>query len=114
MPAPASHFDLEAVRLHPRFSVEQGVREDGTAKVRAVDHLSWSAPDATVPARERTKKRMKLASVNGHCCIPEQTHHDHLDDLFGATRLFIEQVGQLPGIWKADIDAAFRYLCVST
>ena len=107
-PLPASTLDLEGVRLNPRFAVVQGEKEDGTPKVRAIDHLSWSAPQDGVPMRERTRKRQKLGSVNGHVSMPEQIQHEHLDDLFAATRVFMDSVGELPELYKADIDAAFR------
>ena len=108
-PAPAADCDLEAVRLHPRFSVEQGVKDDGAVKIRAVVHLSWSTPAESSPRQRRSKKRTKQASVNGHVAVPEQLKHDHLDDLFAAMSLFYALGGLLPGIFKADVDAAFRY-----
>ncbi len=107
-PVPAAALDLEAVRLNPRFAVVQGFRDDGAEKVRAIDNLSWSAPDESLPKRRRTKKVMKSASVNGHVVMAEKIRHNHLDDLFRAMRLFIALVGTLPCIYKADIDAAFR------
>ena len=34
--------------------------------------------------------------------------HDHLDDLLTGMRQFRILLGELPGLWKADVDAAFR------
>ena len=34
---------LGQVRLVPRFPITQGTKEDGSPKIRAVDHMSWSA-----------------------------------------------------------------------
>ena len=44
------------------------------------------------------------------CSIPEKMTHHHLDDLFVAIRMFRSLMGELPGLWKADVDAAFRRL----
>ena len=94
--------DLSQIRLHRRFGVEQGVCADGSMKVRSVDHFSWSAVKA------RSRKKRKLESVNGHTVIPEKMTNDHLDDLMESARVFLERVGVVPGLWKADVDAAFR------
>ena len=107
-PVPASEVDMEELRLHPRFAVEQGQKQDGSAKVRAIDHLSWSAGSESTHKRKRSKQHMKEASVNGHCAMSERIHHEHLDRLIAAARRFIMMLGMCPGIWKADIDAAFR------
>jgi hypothetical protein len=37
---------LSRVRLAPRFAVAQGLKADGSIKLRAVDHLSFSATTA--------------------------------------------------------------------
>jgi len=100
-PRPAADVDLGALRLHPRFGVEQGVKADGTLKLRAVDNLSWSG--------KQGKKRRRLeGSVNGHCRIPEVLHHDHIDVLMEAATSLQEDSKEPPGLWKADIDSAFR------
>ena len=39
-PRPASECDLESIRLCPRFAVVQGLKADGTTKIRAIDNLS--------------------------------------------------------------------------
>ena len=73
--ASVSDCDLENVRLHPRFGIEQGVKADGSVKVRPVDHYSWHA------GHRRSKRRRKAASVNGHCLLTEKLSHDHVDDI---------------------------------
>ena len=88
--AAAEQCDLSAVRVHPRFSVEQGVREDGTKKIRAVDNFSW----ANAPGGP---KKRKLESVNGHTSIPEKLKHDHIDDLLAAVKLFLRWAALLWG-----------------
>ena len=44
-PVPASEADLQRVLFNPRFGIEQQ-KEDGSCKVRAIDHLSWSPATA--------------------------------------------------------------------
>ena len=116
------------MRLVPRFAVEQGVKPDGSAKIRAIDHFSWSAPDAATAGMKRTRKVIKAHSVNGHYTMNNELTHDHLDILMEAMRLHFETFGSVsnywyalrgecsstcvmckePGLWKADIDAAYR------
>ena len=106
-PVPAEECDLNSIRLCPRFGVEQGLRPDGSTKVRAVDNQSWSAQ----PENEKGhfgKKRKKELSVNGHTEVPEEIHHDHIDILMAAMRRFIMLMGMVPGLLKADVDSAYR------
>ena len=101
VPQSIDDIDLGAHRLHPRFGVEQGTKDDGSLKIRAVDNLSWSGVSG--------RKRRKLgASVNGHCRIPDALRHDHIDDLMEASTSLHDTFGEAPGLWKADIDSAFR------
>mgnify|MGYP003331768291 CR=1 FL=1 len=69
-----------------RFGVEQGLKEDGTVKVRAIDNMSWSAAHLT--CERPTKKQRKAVSINGHCAVHEAITHDHLDDLSQAMKMF--------------------------
>ena len=105
-PMPVADCDLVAVRAHPRFSVDQGVKPDGKRKVRAVDNMSWSAIDGG--HQRMSKKRLREGSINGHCASQESVKHDHVDDLAAAMAEFIKRVKQLPALWKADVDSAFR------
>ena len=75
-------------------------------KLRSVDNMSWSA----LPGR---KKRKLTASVNGHCRIPEELHHDHIDTLMCAATSLHDEFKEPPGLWKADIDSAFRRISVA-
>ena len=88
-PILAANSDLRHVVLTPRFSVEQGLRPDGSLKIRACDDCTRSG-------------------VN--CCVQacEKLRHDSIDCLFECCRRYVERVGHAPGLWKADIDAAFR------
>ncbi len=72
--------------------------------------------------------QVNAASLNGHCSVLERVTHDHLDDMAAAMMKFMLIVGmvwhffrqtsahrpflaltaQVPGLWKADIDSAFR------
>ena len=42
----------------PRFGVAQGLKPDGTAKIRAVDHFSWSCA-----AGRKKRKRTEVKEV---------------------------------------------------
>ena len=95
-PIPVESRDLGQVLLHPRFGVEQE-KPGGRVKVRAVDHFSWC-----------TGRCGKVDSVNGHVAPCEKMTHDTLDSLAQVMSAFVELVGEVPGLAKADIDAAFR------
>ena len=84
----------------------QGVKVDGSVKVRAVDHFSWSAPRHGQTGW--SKRCRKQHSVNGATLVPETVRHDHIDDLAVVMRKFRTLNGHTPGLFKADVDAAFR------
>ena len=86
--------------LAPRFSAEQ-LKEDNSLKLRPIDHFSWSAEG-------RFKRTMKPCSVNGHTSAREKLRHDSLDKLWHTMRIFVELVGDAPGLFKVDVDSAFR------
>ena len=86
-----------------RFAVEQGRKPNGEVKLRAVDNMSWA-----FCARGRSRKRARENSVNGFCALPEKVHHNHIDDLAAGMAKFLLLLGTLPGLFKADISAAFR------
>ena len=46
------------VLMVPRFGVAQGLKQDGTAKIRAVDHFSWSCA-----AGRKKRKRTEVKEV---------------------------------------------------
>lgn len=117
------------VRLVPRFAIEQGIRSDGSKKIRPVDHLSWS--HAATSGKKRSRAAVKAESINGHYTMPSAVVHDHLDDLLATMRLHFKLIGkaslactflvacafpphfcfaQAPGLVCADIDSAFRRL----
>ena len=106
MPVPVESIDLCSARLVPRFGVEQGLKPDGSVKIRAVDHFSSSASHGK--KRKRSKKQIKEHSINGHCVLPAKVSHDHLDSLLQLLRVVFAMTGAVPWLWKADIDAAFR------
>ena len=98
--------------LHPRFGVVTE-KPDGSIKVRAVDHMSWSAFG-----------QKKKDSVNGHAFPREKLHHDKLDQLAEVGWLVKAWVGEFvflqvlelfkklnkecPSLFTADVDWAFR------
>ena len=85
-------YSLLQVLLVPRFGVTQGVKDDGTAKVRAVDHFSWSHAGGR---KKRKRAEVKSASVNGHYSLSESIKHDHLDDLHAAMKCHHEVLGEV-------------------
>ncbi len=107
-PVPVDSIDLKSIRLAPRFAVEQGVRSDGLPKIRAVDHMSWSAAEGR--SHKRSRAQVRLESINGHSHFPIQIKHDHIDDLCEALRMAYREFGELPRMWKTDIAQAFRRL----
>ena len=93
-PKEVDQFASEPGLLHPRFAVKQ-TRADGTVKLRAVDHFSWSV------------QRQGL-SVNSETSASEKMRHDTLDKLGEVMKSLVRSTGQIPGLFKADVDAAFR------
>ena len=91
--------DMAKVKLVPRFAVEQGVKPDGSVKIRAVDHFSWSSPDTATAGKERTRKEVKAHSLDGHYTVTNDLSHDHLDVLMEATRLYFATLGSVSHCW---------------
>ena len=58
------------------------------------------------------RREIKERSVNGHTVVREQMKHDTIDALAEGMRLFRRLLGVEPGLWKADIDSAFRRIPV--
>ena len=92
--------DLGSALLLPRFAVQQ-VKVDGTVKYRAIDHGSWA------PGKEGRQE-----SVNGHTSIADSICHHTLDNLGAALVAYFACTGEVPHLYKADIDAAFRRIPV--
>ena len=90
-PFRAEEVDLGELLCCPRFGVEQGVKQDGTKKVRAVDHFSWSHSNGQ---KRRKRRDVKSESINGHFTPDMTIKHDHLDDLLAAMRLQHDTTGQ--------------------
>ena len=106
-PREVTEQDIHDYRLCPRFGVEQGLKPDGSCKVRAVDHLSWSvAPDGE--PSYYTKRHKKERRANGCTVVPVKIRHDHLDKLALVMKNYIGHLSILPGLFKADVNAAFR------
>lgn len=98
---------LRSTRLVPRFAVVK-MKDDGSFAVRPVDHFSWSAVRATGTGKTQHRRLQKAASINGACIPVEKLSHDHLDDLAVALEEIWQQTGLVFGLFKADVDAAFR------
>ena len=88
-PVPVDQLDLHQILLSRRFSCEQGVKENGEPKCRAVDDLS--------------------ANGCNHCAQPEgKTKVDSIDLLVRMAVCLSGGGGRQLEFWKADIDAAYR------
>ena len=103
MPMPISDEQVRSIRLNQRFGVEQGLKPNGDVKDCAVDNMSWGG----VAEGRRPSKRPRQ-SVNGCSAIPEKILRHLVDDLEVAIRLFIQLMAGVPGLIKADVNAAFR------
>jgi hypothetical protein len=88
-PMLAHKADLSKILLARRFSREQGVKDDGSIKLRAVDDETG-------------------CGLNGATDPTEKLHNEHIDMLLQITALTWKQTGVAPSFWKADIDSAFR------
>ena len=87
-PVPVPH-DLSDIRLSPRFGVEQGLKADGSIKIRAIDDCTRSG-------------------IN-ECCEPcRKLKVDGADALLASIRKFQSMTGISPELMKSDIDAAYR------
>ena len=87
-PRPIEEADLSSIRVSQRFSVKQGLRKDGSVKVRCVDGCTESGVN---PCTEKT----------------EHLELDNLDFLFEVMRQIWQQSGTIPHVFKADIDSAY-------
>ena len=96
--------------LNPRFAVEQ-LKPDDTVKLRAVDNMSW-APQAQSGADRLSWRELREHSVNGRTVPLEKLKHETLDELVLAMTMHVKKIG-VPGLWKADIDAAYRRVPVA-
>ena len=107
VPIKISGANLEEVLLHPRFAAVQD-KPNGAVKVRPIDNFSWSALRPAGLGQLARKRKIKEASLNGHCLPSEAIHHDHLDSLLRAMTVGRELSGKAYGMFKADIDSAYR------
>lgn len=86
----------DSLLFQPRFAVEQS-KPDGSIKLRSIDHFSWA------PGRQG-----RDGSVNGHTAMEEKLRHNTLDNLSDGMIAHKRRIGKAPGLFKADIDSAFR------
>ena len=88
-PVPFDQAELGQASVAPRFAVQQGLRSDGSAKIRPVDDMSSSG-------------------VN-RCCQPtERLRNDGIDMLMATAQFLFLSFGVLPHLFKVDVDVAFR------
>ena len=103
--ASVSLLDARAV---PGVGVQQGIKSDGSIKVRAVYNFSWSTPWPVDAVKRISYMEAKARSINGCTCLPEKLSHDHLDDLMWYCKQVVLVLGFVPALFKADIASAFR------
>ena len=144
MTAPVSWEEgrpMEGCLLHPRFSRDT-VKEDGSLKLRGVDHFSWSDGGGkqesvngfTVPGvtAKGLRPRQRCCCALSGLFAGEKLKHDTIDQLEGAMKSFVDMCSEIPWLCKAclvseprpastsllcfclqaDIDAAFRRIPV--
>ena len=88
-PVSTSSLDMDSCNIAQRFSVEQGVKQDGSLKVRPCDDMTGSG-------------------ING-CTQPcEKLRNDSANALVVCIRLLASLSKSAPVLWKADMDAAYR------
>eukprot|EP00959_Pyramimonas_sp_CCMP1952_P084138 1759443-Pyramimonas_sp.AAC.1 len=51
---------------------------------------------------------MSRSRINAASQPTERLGHEAIDALFGTCKAFVARVGEAPGLWMADINAAFR------
>ena len=93
---PVCDQDVSHLLLNPRFAISQQ-KLDGSVKLRAIDHESWAPDDEG-----------KEGSLNGFTSVADSLSHHTLDHLGVALKFFYEYNGEVPHLFKADIDSAFR------
>ena len=92
-PVPLCETVLAQCVVSRRFARVQGTRPDGTPKVRAVDDCTGSG-------------------LNGTAVPGEKLHHHHFDQLLHVAADVKAASGDVPSLWKADIDSAYRRIPV--
>ena len=96
--APPELYDREKCRevhLSPRFCDVRS-REDGTLKMRPIDHLSW----AGIEGPHVGKRERKAWSVNGHTALAEKMRHDTVDALCEGIGHYVQSNEDLPYLMK--------------
>ena len=89
-----SDIDLNNICISPRFGVDQGLKADGSQKVRCVDSCTESGVN---PCTQATEHLMP----------------DGLDVLFEVMRWFAVVMCVIPHVLKVDVDSAFRRVPVA-
>ena len=93
-PVPVGDVDLSAIRISQRFAVDQGLKSDGTPKIRCVDSCTESGINPCTEASE-------------HLSL------DGLDDLIEIMKFFRIDLSTLPHLLKVDVNAAYRRVPVN-
>ena len=88
-PVPYEDVDPDSVCIARRFSVEQGIKSDGSKKIRAVDDETRSG-------------------TNPCTGVSEKLFTEGIDKLLVLMQRFVGSTHRLPAMWKADVDSAYR------
>ena len=133
-PEPAAVAELEGAVLVPRFGVEQGLRPDGSIKVRRACGARACARRGAMRRQVRPVDDCSVAGINAATQPQESMGHNTVDALCEACHTLQKapaclvaragrqsllgrasarlgrprQAGEKVAFWKADIDAAFR------
>ena len=86
----AGELYLDQCLLAPRFAVEQGVKQDGSSKIRAVDDETRIGVNPCCEATERLKTESidaLLAVVEQYVSMNLLRHYFSVDTLYVATKL---------------------------
>ena len=73
-----------------------------------MDHFSWVPKSIRRSGRDKETRRE--GSTNGCASVCEKLKHDHLDVLLQAVGMFLNITAAIPGLFKVDVNAAYRRL----
>ena len=93
-PQEAAGLCLDRATLSPRFGVEQGLKADGSLRIRPIDDLTRSGCNAATSPSEKLQ-------------------YESLDTLLAVGRAAGEAFGHDLSLWKADIASAYRRIPVA-
>ena len=103
---------LDLITLSPRFAVEQGLKPDGSMKIRPVDDFSRSGCNAAAEPRGT----LVYESIDKLLASAREFKKCHEEAESGSTQLRRGELGPPRSgfaLWKADIDSAYRRIPIA-